>query len=879
MKSFRPQFLWCVVFLIVALLPFEPVAALVREPNTTLQMPDAPPQFGYTVVNAFPGVSLNQPVCIVSPPGETNRLFILEKTGSIVVITNLASPTRTVFMSLPVVTDVESGLLGLAFDPGYQTNRYSYIFYSLNLTTSQGSGLHQRVSRFQTSPTDPNRGLTNTELPLITQLDPAPNHNGGDLHFGADGYLYISVGDGGIQYDGSHNSQTITSNFFSAIMRIDVDKRPGNLLPNPHPANTTNYFIPADNPYIGLTNFNGQPIDPATIRTEFYAIGFRNPWRMSFDRTTGFLYVGDVGQDTWEEVDAVVKGGNYGWVYREGAHPGYRTSEAPPGFTSIDPLQDYHHGSATNQGNAVIGGVVYRGSRISQLYGDYVFGDYSSGNIWTLRYDGTNTVPFQKIASASAPSAFGTDPRNGDVLIAQLGNNTIGRLDYNATSTGTPLPPTLADTGAFSNLTTLAPNAGIVPYDINVPFWSDNAIKTRWFSVPNTNLTMGFHPNGNWLFPTGSVWIKNFELEMTNGVPESRRRIETRFIVRNSSGVYGVTYRWDSPTNATLVPEEGMDEALAINDGGTLRTQIWHYPSRSECLACHTPQGGYALGFNTPQLNKDVDYGAGPENQIAALSAAGYLSAPATNLHTLRSLVAGTNTSSSLEYRVRSYLAANCAQCHQPGGPADAAWDARITTPTADAGIINGTLVNDTGNRNNRVIAPGSLSDSMLLARISMRGPGQMPPLDSKVVDTQAVALVSDWITNALPAYQSFAAWQIAKFGSTNAPNEGASDDADGDGADNYLEYLTGTDPLVKTDFWRVDIQSTSNSVQISFPQIANRGFEVLKSPDLTDTVSWSPLDVPGNAPFFAATNRIHSITDDISGVTNRFYRVRVFAP
>jgi hypothetical protein len=154
------------------------------------------------------------------------------------------------------------------------------------------------------------------------------------------------------------------------------------------------------------------------------------------------------------------------------------------------------------------------------------------------------------------------------------------------------LPPTLADTGAFTDLTTLTPSAGIVPYDLNVPFWSDNAIKSRWFSVPNTNLTLGFNATGNWSFPTGTVWIKHFELELTNGLAASRQRLETRFIVRNPNGIYGITYRWDSATNATLVPEVGTNDTLVINDGGTVRTQVWHYPARSECLVCHVAAGG-----------------------------------------------------------------------------------------------------------------------------------------------------------------------------------------------------------------------------------------------------------------------------------------------
>lgn len=324
---------------------------------------------------------------------------------------------------------------------------------------------------------------------------------------------------------------------------------------------------------------------------------------------------------------------------------------------------------------------------------------------------------------------MGVDPRNGDLLYADVQNGTDGqikRIIYNNSTNGAPLPSTLAATGAFTDLTTLSPQAGIVQYDLNVPFWSDNAIKSRWFSLPNTNLTIGFNPDGNWAFPTGAVWIKHFELELTNGVPSSRKRLETRFIVKNAEGVYGITYRWgNSNTDATLVPEEGMDEPFVVDDGGgILRTQVWHYPSRVECLRCHTAAGGLALGFNTPQLNRDHDYGDPVTNQILALSLAGYLNTNVTSVHALRSLAPATDNSVSLEYRVRSYLAANCVQCHQPGGSAMALWDARITTTTPNAGIINGPLLADGGDPNNHVVTPGSLSNSMLLARISTRGPG-----------------------------------------------------------------------------------------------------------------------------------------------------------
>ncbi|MEO7299608.1 MAG: PQQ-dependent sugar dehydrogenase [Verrucomicrobiota bacterium] len=860
----------------------QPFGLSNRVSNSTLQMPQNPATYGYSFTNAFSGVSFTSPIAFATPPGETNRLFILERAGRVTVITNLAAPNRTVFMDISsrVTAGCEEGLLGLAFHPAYASNGYFYLFYSVNTNTSS-SGLHQRISRFQVSPGNPNQGMTNSELPLITQRDEACNHNGGDLHFGPDGFLYISVGDEGNQNDTFTNSQTIDRDFFSGILRIDVDKLPGNFNPRPHPAlmNATNYFIPADNPFVGATMLNGTNINTNTLRAEFWAIGLRNPWRFSFD-TNGVIYCGDVGGGAREEVNVIIKGGNYGWVWREGTLAGPVVArQGPPGFSYRMPIAEYNHGTATNQGNSITGGLIYRGNRISQFTGKYIFCDYSSGNIWSLTPNGTNAVPFERITGQSSIVAFGTDPRNSDVLAANLSSGNIQRLIYNTNVTsGSALPPTLADTGAFTNLSTLTPHAGVVPYDVNVPFWSDNAKKTRWFSIANTNSDITFNRTNNWQFPTGTVWVKHFDLELTNGVVSSAKRLETRLIVKNSNGVYGGTYRWgNSTTNATLVPEEGMDEAFAINDGGNVRTQVWHYPSRSECLSCHTPQAGFALGFNTAQLNRDFDHSGISDNQIRALNHVGYFSSTVSNLNTLPALAHATNSAISTEYRVRSYLSANCAQCHQPGGSALGNWDARIFNPLSVSGIVNGSLVNNLGDTNNRVIVPNDLAHSILLTRISTNGIGRMPPLASSLIDTQAVNLVRSWITNGLAGYQTFAQWQLANFGSTNGALTGASEDFDGDASVNSQEYLLGTSPTNALNFWNISAVSANGFAEIQFEQIANRGFEVQVTTNLQPTI-WSPLDVPGNRPLFSATNFPAAVPDLIDS-NSKFYRVRVFEP
>ncbi len=298
-------------------------------------MPQIPPTFGYTSSNAFPGLSFMNPVCIVSPPGETNRLFIVGKNGVISVITNLAAPTQSVFMDLTsrVTSDVsdtasdgEEGLLSLAFDPGYATNGTFYVFYTGQATNGTGSDtLHHFLSRFQFMAGNTNQGNPASETYLYVQYKRAPNHNGGDIVFGPDGYLYVSVGDEGMEYDYYTNAQHITWRLWSGILRLDVDKiDPLGLPPNPNSdlsqiySKTTNYQIPHDNPFVGATTFDGQAINANNVQTEFWAVGLRNVWRMSFDPLTGNLFAGDVGQDQYEEADIITKGGNYGWAWWEG---------------------------------------------------------------------------------------------------------------------------------------------------------------------------------------------------------------------------------------------------------------------------------------------------------------------------------------------------------------------------------------------------------------------------------------------------------------------------------------------------------------------------------------------------------------------------------
>lgn len=760
----NPLFQWIVGFAITGLTWAGP---LTRVPNTTLQLPEVPGGFGYRFVEAFPGLTLDNPVAIAAPPGETNRLFIVEQRGRIIVITNLAAPTRTVFLDLTKVTVYggEQGLLGLAFHPGYATNGTFFTFRTLNWApTGASPTLHERLSRFRVQPDSPHQASAASEIWLFQEIDDYVNHNGGDLHFGPDGYLYVSLGDEGAANDAGNNSQRIDGDFFSGMLRLDVDRRPGSLPPNPHGPLTlsTNfvsneYAIPADNPYVGATSFNGKAVNAAKVRTEFYAVGLRNPWRFSFDEANGELWIGDVGQDRWESVYVTRRGANHGWAFREGAIAGAKSGMPAgfmtnPDFNYVPPVFTYAHGSGADKGNSLTGGFVYRGTRLAQLFGAYVFSDYVSGNVWALQRRVGAAPAVTRLLGKTGISAFGVDPRNGDVLAADLSGARLLRLDYSPTFTGAELPPTLAETGALADLVSLEPAAGFVPYAVNQAFWSDGAEKRRWFCVPATNDFLVFNPTETWGAPRGTTWMKHFDLELTNGIPESRRRLETRFLVRNSNGVYGVTYRWNSATNAVLVAEAGEDEVITRVINGAAYTQSWHYPSRAECLACHNRAAGYSLSFNSAQLNREFGYPEGVTNQLTALIAAGYFGQTPVPVPPLPPLAAIADEAVSLEWRARSYLAVNCAPCHRPSGIGNGFFDARLENPTALTGLINGSLNDSRGDSRNRVLVPGSQEHSVLLQRQSIRGLGQMPPLASSVADAAGSELLARWIAQLVTA-------------------------------------------------------------------------------------------------------------------------------
>lgn len=342
------------------------------------------------VERAFPNLSFPRMVHLTYADDGANRLFLALQAGRIMTLPNdQHADTASLFLDINErVNDAgnEEGLLGLAFDPDYRRNGYFYVHYS-------ASGPRRSiVSRFSVSGNDPNVADAESERIILQVAQPYSNHNGGQLLFGPDGYLYAGLGDGGSRGDPGQNGQN-TSTLLGSILRIDVD-----------PVDSEDaYAIPSDNPFAD----QGEG-----VRGEVWAYGLRNPWRFTFDRVTGDLWAGDVGQYRFEEVNIIKSGGNYGWNVMEGFHcfqsPGDCNQEG-----LSQPLIEYDRGD----GCSVTGGYVYRGARLPSLYGAYIYGDFCSGKIWALRYDGDQVSENLEIVDSSLTiSAFGED-QSGELYI------------------------------------------------------------------------------------------------------------------------------------------------------------------------------------------------------------------------------------------------------------------------------------------------------------------------------------------------------------------------------------------------------------------------------------------------------------------------------
>ncbi len=694
--------------------PDRPFGIERRTPWTTSRVvgsPDPPPP--YQAVRAFPRLKLEQPLYLLPEPG-SHRLFLVERLGKVRTFRDDPAADRADL--LLELKDRET--YSIAFHPDYGHNGFLYLFSNHSRRRPQ----RNVISRFQVRHTPAARCDAGSEREIISWE--SNGHDGGCLAFGPDGFLYVSTGDGTSGSDPNETGQNL-SDLLGGMLRIDVE----------HPDPGKPYGVPRDNPFVGL----------AGARPEIWAYGLRNPWRFSFDPATGNLWLGDVGQDLWEMIYLIRRGGNYGWSVMEGSHPFQLHRKRGP-TPILPPVVEHPHAEF----RSIIGGFVYHGDRLPELRGAYIYGDHETGVIWGLRHDGRRVTGDRELARTPLKIvAFGRD-RAGELYVVSLGGE-IHRLEPATETRANPhFPKRLSDTGLFTSVAQHRPAPGLIPYSVNSPLWSDGAAKERFLALPG--LSQVGLPEGveeAWDLPEGTVLVKTFSLDLEGG---ARRRVETRLLTRQRGQWRGYSYRWDeAQSDAELVPAGGADGTYRVRDDrapGGRRVQTWHFPSRAECMVCHTRAAGFVLGLNTPQMNRVHDYGGVRDNQLRTLAHLGVfrtaLPRPPAELPRLPD---PEDPNVPVALRARSYLHANCAHCHVTDGGGNARMELRFSTPMARTGILGIVPQHESfGIADARLVAPGDPDRSVVYQRIIRLGPGRMPPLASSVVDEKGAQLLREWI-------------------------------------------------------------------------------------------------------------------------------------
>ncbi|VTS06280.1 PQQ-dependent sugar dehydrogenase [Tuwongella immobilis] len=749
----------------------KPYGIASYQPVTTSTVKGSPePPSPYRTQRVYPQLPMDFPIHLVHQPG-SDRMLVIHQPKP------YGTTTISRFRDNPAVKELEPLLeltdtaYDLVFHPKFAENGYFYV----GSNGSKGSAPKQtRVTRYTMERQEPYRVDPKSATEIIAW--DSDGHNGAAIAFGNDGTLFVTSGDGTSDSDTNLVGQ-VPGTLLAKVLRIDVD----------HPEPGKQYAVPKDNPYVNRPEF----------RPETWAYGMRNPWRMTFDRISNQLWVGQNGQDMWEQAYLVTKGANYGWSVTEGGHPFYPERKAGP-TPILKPTIEHHHSDF----RSLTGGVVYRGSKYPDLVGAYIYGDYSTGKIWGMKHDGTQVIWHRELFDSTLQiTGFSLDAR-GELLINDHRGGGQGGF-YTLVPTPKDLPAStfpkkLSESGLFDSVAGHKLKPGVIPYTVNAPFWSDGAYKVRAFALPPGG-KIEYNRKRAWGFPNDTVIVKSFALEMVEGDPNSRKWIETRFMTKQDGEWFGYSYRWnDAQTDAELVASAGQDASFAIRAGDGMREQKWHYPSRAECMVCHSRAAGFVLGLCEVQMNCTNDYNGVVDSQLRTLEhldlftvksqqdlrdwlveqaqAKGATEADARKameaefasrdqrtmaatssllplpLTEYRKLVNPFDDQQPLTLRAKSYLHANCASCHVEAGGGNAAMELEFTTALEKMRIVDEKPRHATFDLPDaRLIAPGAPERSVLLHRISHRQSGHMPPLSTSVVDAKANALLREWI-RSLPA-------------------------------------------------------------------------------------------------------------------------------
>ncbi len=698
---------------------------------------DGPP---FVFEAAFADKTFFHPQDIAAAPDGSGRVCVCTQDNRVWVFEEGdPSSTPTLYFSYPgphATSDFEQeeGFLAMAFHPDFAENGYVFLFHSWYFPTRNNANRHNAIVRYQADP--PSAATINPATrTIIYEFDVASNvHLGSGLCFGNDGYLYFLYG------EGQQGAKVIDlGDQRGKLFRIDVDHQAPGLL----------YDIPPDNPWID---------EPGAL-PELYARGFRNPYRMRCDPVTGVIYIGDVGSSQFEEINIVLPGAHYGWPYREGfgctaSYSNCDTNPSVPDLEYTDPLIAFGRTNTATPMYSITLGPVYWGSAFPELQGSLLYADFVSGYIGALRHVGNQVTENQILATSGIKISTIAPDGAGEPWIAGWIRGNVFQLARR------PLPPLgfptrLSEAAWIIDLAKGGTATGVLPYDVNAPLWSDHARKTRFLAVPQLEQVTYREENG-YDFPEHTTIIKNFALELERGNPATRKLIETRLLIKRSGGVWdGYSFEWnDAQTDAVLLPNERrMRPFTVIDERGQTVQQTWTYPSRNDCLACHTGVKNTVLGWETLQLNRDFAFANATDNQLRTFEHIGLFDAPLPAGHEeLPALADPYDPNVDYEARSKAWLHANCAMCHQAGGPTPVNMDLRWDTPLAEMNLLGVAQASASGElallEDAKRIDPGHPDNSVVYLRAFAHAGAAyiMPPLARSEIDEPARGLLRTWI-------------------------------------------------------------------------------------------------------------------------------------
>ena len=718
----------------------------------------------FRVVDAFPALKFERPVAVAVAPGSgaEGELAIVEFGGRVLAVSRRGESRELIDLR---ETSRTGNVFDMTFDPDFAKNRQIYFCFN-----ADGQQPRTRVSRFR---------FLDGDAKKLGKIDPASEevlfrwnaggHNGACLDFGPDGYLYIATGDGvGPNPPDRNNSGQDISDYHGAVLRIDVRRRDGEKA----------YAVPADNPFV----------DRAGAKPEVWAYGFRNPWRMGFDRKTGELWLADVGWETWEMVHRIVRGGNYGWSRMEGRM--LLRPEIEPGPTPIiPPVKDHPRSEA----NSITGGVVYHGALHESLRGAFVYGEYVTGRLWSLKEGADGAYECRDLADTDLHVIDFVEDEGGRLWVLDFDyTQKVWEIVPSGLKPNVePFPRKLSETGIFQSVEKLLPAPGVLPYRVVAEPWMDGASAVRHVAIPGGG-KVGPNPQADspraWAFPEGTVLVRTLSLPaalVENGRPGARQNVETQLLHYELGSWRPYTYAWNADgTDAELIGSAGEDRTVRVPDphrpGETLE-RVWRYGGSGECTLCHNAPIGSVLGFERDQL--DVPIGDGSSSWLTLLASDRVIDSEASAMaRRMPKLVDPHDTTQPLEERARSYLHTNCGVCHNSGGDTTISIFFRRELSFSDLKVARRPGVGDFGVDRPWILRPGDPFGSVMLYRMNKLGYARMPHVGSRSVDSKGVALIEDWISSLKPAEKrttdivAAALRAVRDVSSTNAEVDAAID-------------------------------------------------------------------------------------------------------